>query len=404
MTFRNCPGCLLLPGACLVLFQAYRMSLMKLSGGPVRVLRTLRRCFWAVPMTERRRAKSSASRRERRRPVLMALHRLDKQPVAAAHNPRQHPPRNGNAPLPRHTRHSPRPQQMTWQAPRPVLLVARHKRLQLPQAMRIAKRVLHPRHRPVAFDTPPAAGGASHEATACGRQGEARSRPDASHAPCGPPTPPYARRNTQTLRRPTAHTRQGRWRHARPEQHTRRLRQPPLRQKPTMTKPHRNARKTRTIPNRTRYPLRKRRPRHLTATPAAAGMTAMLRHFRRTRLRKVECLTRYRTTDRRSRPQPRHTAGTCSFTRSGRAVRQSVRPSCPPDRPAAGPSCPSGSASDAPPQASSTHRSMEACRYCRRSDRDGAPTPPAALQHAQPDPEAARSPTRHAQPSPPQSP
>ncbi len=210
-------------------------------------------------------------------------------------------------------------------------------------------------------------------------------------------------RSTQTLRRPTAHTRQGRRRHARPEQHTRRLRQPPLRQKPTMTKPHRNARKTRTIPNRTRYTLRKQRPRHLTATPAAAGMTAVRRHFQPTRLRKVEYPTRYRTTDRSDAPQPRHTAGTCSFTRSGRPVRQSVRPSCPPDRPAAGPSCPSGSASDAPPQASSTHRSMEACRYCRRSDRDGAPTPPAALQHAQPDPEAARSPTQHAQPSPPQS-
>ena len=80
--------------------------------------------------------------------------------------------------------------------------------------MRIAKRVLpppsansiasgraplsrsHPRARPRAArspDTPPAAGRASHEATACDRQGEARSRPDASHAPCGPPAPPYAR-------------------------------------------------------------------------------------------------------------------------------------------------------------------------------------------------------------------
>ncbi len=189
-------------------------------------------------------------------------------------------------------------------------------------------------------------------------------------------------RNTQTLRRPPAHTRQGRRRHARPEQHARRLRQPPLRQKPTMTKPHRNARSG-------------RHHRGAPSLPEDAAQEGRIPDARPDNRPQA---------DHSDAPQPRHTAGTCSFTRSGRAVRQSVRPAWPADRPAAGPSCPSGSASDAPPQASSTHRSMEACRYCRRSDRDGAPTPPAALQHAQPDPEAARSPTQHAQPSPPQSP
>ena len=75
-----------------------------------------------------------------------------------------------------------------------------------------------------------------------------------------------------------------------------------------MTKPDRNARKTRAILNRTRYAVRERRPRLNPATTAAACMTAMLRHFQRTRLRKVENLTRYRRAHRRRSRQRRPAA------------------------------------------------------------------------------------------------
>ena len=74
-----------------------------------------------------------------------------------------------------------------------------------------------------------------------------------------------------------------------------------------MAKPNRHSRKTPAILNRTRYPLGERRPRHDPAPPAAARMTAMLRHFQRTRLRKVEYLTRYRRAHR-SRSQKRRPA------------------------------------------------------------------------------------------------
>ena len=61
-----------------------------------------------------------------------------------------------------------------------------------------------------------------------------------------------------------------------------------------MTKPHRKGRKTRAILNRSPHPRRERRPRHNPATPAAARMAAMLRHFQRTGLGKVEYLARNR--------------------------------------------------------------------------------------------------------------
>ena len=114
-------------------------------------------------------------------------------------------------------------------------------------------------------------------------------------------------RNTQTLRSPPAHRRQRRRRHTSPEQLPQNLRQPALRKELPMAKPNRHSRKTPAILNRTRYPLGERRSRHDPATPAAARMTAMLRHFQRTRLRKVEYLTRYRRAHR-SRSQQRRPA------------------------------------------------------------------------------------------------
>ena len=62
-----------------------------------------------------------------------------------------------------------------------------------------------------------------------------------------------------------------------------------------MAKPHRNTRKTRAILHRSRHPLGEPRPRHNPATRAAARMAAMLRHFQRTGLRKVEHLTHNRS-------------------------------------------------------------------------------------------------------------
>ena len=164
-----------------------------------------------------------------------------------------------------------------------------------------------------------------------------------------------------------------------------------------MTEPYRNARKTRAILNRTRYAVGKRRPRHSPATPAATRMAAMLRHFQRTRLRKVEYLTRYRRAHKKTLPTetprsprtplehgPSHGPGSPSGTASG--------PCGPADRPACDPSCHEGSVCGAQTTASSNRRSKEACRYCRCSDRDGAPAHLSAPETARSPPEARRSP------------
>ena len=97
-----------------------------------------------------------------------------------------------------------------------------------------------------------------------------------------------------------------------------------------MTEPDRNARKTQAILNRTRYAIGKRRPRHSPATPAATRMAAMLRHFQRTRLRKVEYLTRYRRAHKR-RSQKRRPAAPA---RRWNMVLHTVRARRPAQRPA----------------------------------------------------------------------
>ena len=112
---------------------------------------------------------------------------------------------------------------------------------------------------------------------------------------------------TQARRSPAAHRPQRRRRHTRPEQNLQHLTQPALRKKLRMTQPNRQRRKTGPILNRTRHPLRKRPPRHSSATSAAAGMAAMLRNLQRTRLRKVEYLARNRR-PLTSRSQKRPTA------------------------------------------------------------------------------------------------
>ena len=226
---------------------------------------------------------------------------------------------------------------MALHAPGPAFLVELHKRLQLPQAMRVAKRMLHTRHRPIALPVVvhcdpghPRRHGAAPLAYPIRRQQEPapdpirgcadRMEPPRACANAKPGlvqmlhTRPDRRkllympcRNTQTLRSPPAHRRQRRRRHTSPEQLPQNLRQPALRKELPMAKPNRHSRKTPAILNRTRYPLGERRSRHDPATPAAARMTAMLRHFQRTRLRKVEYLTRYRRAHR-SRSQQRRPA------------------------------------------------------------------------------------------------
>ena len=100
--------------------------------------------------------------------------------------------------------------------------------------------------------------------------------------------------HTQTACRVTAHRPQRRRRHTRLEQNLQNLTQAALRKKLRMTQPDRQRRKTRTILNRTPYPLRKRPLRHSPATSATTGMTAMLRYLQRTRSRKVEYLAQNR--------------------------------------------------------------------------------------------------------------
>ena len=120
----------------------------------------------------------------KRRQALMEFHRLDKQPVAAARQPRG----NGDTPAPRQPGNAPGPAQKPLHPPRPVLL-----RLPRPQRVRMAQRVLHPLHRPAALpcptrpqaqpraarspDTPPATAGLRAPAEA---QPGLRARPAAS--------------------------------------------------------------------------------------------------------------------------------------------------------------------------------------------------------------------------------
>ena len=76
-----------------------------------------------------------------------------------------------------------------------------------------------------------------------------------------------------------------------------------------MTQPDRRIGKPRTILRRGRHAGRERRPRHLTATPAATRMPPMLRDLQRARLRQVENLARDRIADRRRQRRPAAPAG-----------------------------------------------------------------------------------------------
>ena len=177
-------------------------------------------------------------------------------------------------PLPRDPRHTPGPKQMTLHAPRPVLLVELHQRLQLPQVMRVAKRMLHTRHRPIAlpvvvhrYPGHPRRHCPTPLAYPIGRQQEPAPDPIRGCAHHMKPTRAtadpkpglvqmlhtrlagrqllYVRgRVPQTPRSPTAHRRQCRRRHTHPEQHRHHLRQPPLRQELRMTQPDRRTGKS----------------------------------------------------------------------------------------------------------------------------------------------------------------
>ena len=135
-------------------------------------------------------------------------------------------------------------------------------------------------------------------------------------------------RAPQTRRCPPAHRRQRRRRHPRPEQYRQHLRQPPLRQEMGVPQPDRHTGKAPAILRRCRHADRERRPRYHPATPAAPRMTAMLRHFQRTRLRQVEYLARDRIADPSCRRQRRPAAP------AGRRnmVRHSVRAGRPAQR------------------------------------------------------------------------
>ena len=181
-------------------------------------------------------------------------------------------PGTAMTPLPRDPRHTLGPKQMALHAPGPAFLVELHQRLRLPQVVGIAKRMLHALHRPVALpvvvhryaahprkhrptparlhDRPPARACpgpdpgmcTSHEANASDRRSAARSRPDASHAPCTAASSsicPAATRRRSAAR--PAHRRQRRRRHAHSEQNPQNLRQPALRKELPMTQPDRNA-------------------------------------------------------------------------------------------------------------------------------------------------------------------
>ena len=177
----------------------------------------------------------------------------------------------------------------------------------------------------------------------------ARSRPDASPAPCWPPAPVCAR--PQQRRRPAARpliAANGRRRHTRPEQHRHHLRQPPLRKELRMTRAYRLFRQVvgHTAP----------RPTHRMGTPPASSATpAATSHDRRCSVTssgrgsgRVEYLTRYRSAHGRRRRQRRPAAPASTPEHAPQtgpgccAYGTASCPCAPPVRPACDPSCPSG--------------------------------------------------------------
>ena len=269
----------------------------------------------------------------------MELHRLDKQPVVTAREPRQKPRRNGQYPSPVLSGPHARPEAEAAAGAAPSLPCRTppapatpasdaHCKAHAPHppsANSIASGRAPPRRSPPQAppraarspDTPPARACPGPDPGMCRSHGSHRVRP-----PTRRPVSSrcftraltcrqllYVRgRIPQTPRSPPAHRRQCRRRHPRAEQHRHHLRQPPLRQELRMTQPDRRIGKPRTILRRGRHAGRERRPRRLTATPAATRMTPMLRDLQRARLRQVEYLTRYRMTDRRRRRQRRPAA------------------------------------------------------------------------------------------------
>ena len=169
-----------------------------------------------------------------------------------------------------------------------------------------------------------------------------RARPDRRkllYMPC---------RNTQTLRSPPAHRRQRRRRHTSPEQLPQNLRQPALRKELRMTQPYRNARKTRAILNRTRYPLGER---PLASRPRTARSDT---HDRDAPSLSTDAAQEGRIPDALpARPQkplptatPRSPGIPPEHGSSHGPGSQHGTASCPcgpPDRPASGPSCREGS-------------------------------------------------------------
>ena len=341
----------------------------------------------------------------------MERHRLDKQPVAAARQPR----RNGDTPAPRQPGNAPGPAQKPVHPPRPVPLAERRKRLQRPQTVRMAQRVFHPLDRPVALpcptrpqarpraarppDTPrqqrracvrpptrsPVSSGcftrARPAASAWTGTPARRRRPAArTHSAAAPPQTPAPR--TAPTELPTD---------AAPAETARDAATPPPPQdedpiapgptRPTGTRaasPPRNDRSAAREPDappppkggalegRTAgaQPLRPPAP-HPTRTPRSPGSTPG--------------------------HGPPHDPG---------APHAAASPRC---GPACAPSSPASSVSGAGPPASQAPRSRAACRCCGSATQDGAPTPLSARQDAPPAPEAPRSLPPGAQPAPPDS-
>ena len=184
--------------------------------------------------------------------------------------------------------------------------------------VRMAQRVLHPLHRPVAWPCP----------TRSQAQPRAARSPDTPPAMACLPAPADAQpglirmlharparrkrldrdaRPSQTPRGPDAQRRQCRRRHPRPEQHRQTFRQMLRRQKLRMTQPRRRPRKTRTLLRRSRHAHREPGPRQHSATAAAPTVNPMLHHLQRAGRRQVEQRARNRCARRRRTRQGRPT-------------------------------------------------------------------------------------------------
>ena len=321
-------------------------------------------------------ARRSGPGRRERRLALMERHRLDKQPVAAR-QPRQKPRRNGNIPLPASGPHA-RPEAEAAAGAAPSLPCV-HQRLQLPQVWHCKAHAPQPSANSIASGREPRRHGpaplahpirrqqrrADHMKPARAPACEARSRPDASPAP-GAQAPVYARTRAADATLPACSSPP-----ASPATPAEQYRRTTAGQEMGVPQPDRHTGKAPAILRRCRHADRERR-----ALPPRNARSAA--HDRDAPSLPEDEAPAGRIPGARGSPTPAAAARRPAAPRTtnmaplgpGWPSGTASCPCAPPDRPACGPSCPSGRVRRA--AGFFNRRSTAAGRCCGCSGQDDA--------------------------------